>query len=199
MAKLIVGLGNPGLEYEFTRHNIGRLALDQLPFYDELSWRKKFRGSFAPYEIGGQKAYFLTPDTFMNRSGESIREACSFYKIPVGDLLVVHDELDIPFGTMGFKMGGGAGGHNGLKSSFQMLGSPDFARLRLGIGKPSEGSKNASGYVLSRFNKAEEDHLGTFLSEAAKAIEVFVGEGFGKAASLYSKKSTLPTGDGLCR
>ena len=191
MAKLIVGLGNPGLEYEFTRHNIGRLALDQLSFYDGLAWKNKFKGSFASYNFDGKKVHFLTPETFMNRSGESVQEAGSFYKIATEDILVVHDELDIPFGTMVFKLGGGAAGHNGIKSTAQMLGSPDFPRLRLGIGRPTEG-KNTTAHVLGNFNGEEEKHLEAFLSEAAKAIETFIKEDFQRAASLYSKKDTLP-------
>ena len=198
MARLIVGLGNPGLEYEFTRHNIGRLALDQLSFYDELAWKAKFRGSLASHSLDGQKAYFLTPDTFMNRSGQSIQEALCFYKIDRGDLLVVHDELDIPFGTMAFKMGGGFAGHNGLKSTAEMLGSPDFARLRLGIGRP-QGAKSPSAHVLGRFDGEEEAHLGAFLSEAARAVEAFAREGFSRAASLYSKKNTLESKENTCR
>ena len=185
MDKLVVGLGNPGIRYEMTRHNIGWLALDQLPFYDELSWREKFKGLFA---TRGDVA-FLKPLVYMNLSGESVSLLANFFKIKVEDILVVYDEIDLPFGTMVLKQGGGTAGHNGLKSLVTKLGDKQFDRLRLGVGRPEYGS--VSDYVLQSFSSDEEISLPKFLLQAAKAIEVYLEKGFQKAAVEYSKKSFL--------
>ncbi len=187
--KLVVGLGNPGKEYEMTRHNIGQLALDQLSFSKDLIWKNKFQGLFSCYNDKEKRSYLLKPTIFMNKSGESVQAICSFFKISIGDVLIVHDELDLPFGTMALKMGGGTAGHNGLNSVAQMLGELHFKRLRLGIGRPLQGS--VSDYVLGRFNKKQEVDLEIFLLESAKAIEVFIKKGIEPAATRYSRKNTL--------
>ena len=187
--KLVVGLGNPGKNYEMTKHNIGQLSLDCLSFTEHLIWKKKFQGLFSSYDVKEERAYFLKPTTFMNNSGESVQALCSFFKIPIENILVVHDELDLPFGTLGLKMGGGTAGHKGLISVAQMLGAYDFKRLRLGIGRPSEGS--VSDYVLGRFSEQQQLNLKKFLLESAKAVELFIEKGLGCAATTYSKKNIL--------
>ena len=192
--KLVVGLGNHGRKYEMTRHNIGQLALDQLSFSRNLQWKRKFQGLFALYNAFGEKSFFLKPTTFMNRSGESAQLLCSFFKIPIENILVVHDELDFPFGMIALKLSGGTAGHNGLKSMANHLGGTNFKRLRLGIGRPLHGT--VSDYVLGHFGREEERHLGTFLSESAKAIELFVEKGFEESATVYSKKNTLLESNG---
>ncbi len=187
MTKLIVGLGNPGIQYELTKHNIGWLALDQLSFFDRLAWKEKFKAEFATYSKDGEQFVFLKPQTFMNLSGESVVSAAQFFKVDLQDILVVHDELDLPFGTISFKNGGGLAGHNGLKSIAKMMGGNNFLRLRMGIGRPQHGS--VSNWVLSGFHGDEDTFLPDFLKGGADAIEAFIHLGFGKAAGKYSKKS----------
>lgn len=187
MTKLIVGLGNPGIEYELTRHNIGWLAMDQLSFYDRLAWKEKFKGEFATYSHDGEQIVFLRPQTYMNLSGESVVAAAKFFKADIQDILVIHDELDLPYGTLSFKNGGGLAGHNGLKSIAKMMGGNNFLRLRMGIGRPPHG--NVSSWVLSGFHGDEDIALPSFLKGGADAIEAFMKLGFGKAAGKFSKKN----------
>ena len=187
MDYLIVGLGNPGSEYERTRHNIAWSALESAPFSSGLAWKEKYKGLYASYSFRKGKGHFLKPQTYMNLSGESVQPCADFFKIPVENILVVHDELDLPFGTMAFKKGGGLAGHNGLKSISQRLGSRDFLRLRLGIGRPDHG--NVASYVLSSFSSDEKIVLDDFLSGGGEAIDCFMNEGFQKAAKAFSKKS----------
>ena len=185
MDKLVVGLGNPGIRYEMTRHNIGWLALDQLSYFDELVWREKFKGLFATHGNAG----FLKPLVYMNLSGDSVVLMAHFFKIKVEDILVVYDDIDLPFGTMVLKPGGGVAGHNGLKSLVAKLGDNKFNRLRLGVGRPIHGS--IADYVLQSFSVEEEVSLPKFLVQAAKAIDAYLEKGFQWAASEYSKKSVL--------
>lgn len=189
MAKLIVGLGNPGLQYEMTKHNIGWLALDQLSFYDRLIWKDKFKAKYAQHTVDGETVIFLKPQTFMNLSGESVVAASQFFKIDLQDILVIHDELDLPFGTLSLKNGGGLAGHNGLKSIAGLMGNNGFMRLRMGIGRPVHGS--VSSWVLSGFPSDQEAFLPDFLVGGASAIESFIKKGFNKAASEFSKKTYI--------
>ena len=168
MIKLIVGLGNPGPEYELSRHNIGMLALDNLSFESQLNWTKKFKGLYAKRE----DKFFLKPQTFMNLSGESVVEIMNFFKIKIDEILIVHDELDFQFGKIQFKDGGGTAGHNGLKSILKCLGTSDFKRLRLGIGRPEHGSVSDS--VLSSFKDSEISELESLLKNAAVEIEKLI-------------------------
>jgi PTH1 family peptidyl-tRNA hydrolase len=186
MAKIIVGLGNPEIRYELTKHNVGWLALDSLENEFSLSWREKFKGEFADINVNGEKFIILKPKTYMNLSGESVVPAATFYKVSPEDILVIHDELDLPFGTLGLKKGGGLAGHNGLKSIAGLLGSQDFLRLRIGIGRPKNGS--VSSWVLSNFSSEQEPLLGDLMAEVQKAIVVYINSGFEKAARTYSKK-----------
>ncbi len=190
MNRLIVGLGNPGIEYNDTRHNIGWSVLDTCSFSHTLNWRDKFKGLYAEYTLPNQKEdkiYFLKPMTYMNLSGQSVVALSSFFKIAVQDILVLHDEVDLPFGTIALKKGGGLAGHNGLKSIAQLMGSPDFLRLRIGIGRPVHGSM--SSWVLSGFSKEEQIVLEALLVGTAKAIDIFLEKGFDHMASAYSKKN----------
>lgn len=189
MAKLIVGLGNPGIEHEMTRHNIGWLSLDQLSFYSNLNFKDKFKGEFALTSIGDEQVIFLRPQTYMNLSGESVQACAKFFKITLKDILVIHDELDLPFGTLTFKDGGGLAGHNGLKSIAQHMGGNSFYRLRMGIGRPVHGS--VSSWVLSGFSNEEDINLADFLAGGAKAIEAFMEKGFQSAARTFSKKNYI--------
>ena len=189
MTKLIVGLGNPGSEYRNTRHNIAWETFEKFSFFGELRWLQKNKGLCAIKEIEGEKVIFLMPQTFMNLSGESVAPFVNFYKIPLEDILVVHDELDLDFGTVAFKDGGGLAGHNGLKSIAQCLGNQAFKRFRLGIGRPVHGS--VSNWVLSGYHGEDKEFIGNYLEESAKGIETFIEKGFQSAARSYSKKKLI--------
>jgi len=186
---LIIGLGNPGRKFEMTRHNLAWQVIDDLPFCSSLMWREKFKGEFFKITEHGEDFIFLKPQTFMNLSGESVRAAVDFFKIDVENVLVLHDELDFAFGTLGFKSGGGLAGHNGLKSMASHLGTQNFKRLRLGIGRPQYG--DVSNHVLSNFNEEESPLLEDFNKLAALAVEEFMKKGFQKAANKFSKKSII--------
>jgi PTH1 family peptidyl-tRNA hydrolase len=189
MIKLVVGLGNPGPEYELTRHNIGWLVMDSYEELDGAFWKDKFKGVFTDKSIKGEKVYFLKPQTFMNLSGESAQPLAHFFKIKPEEILVLHDELDIPLGKVQFRKGGGLAGHNGLKSLAKCLGTQDFLRMRIGIGRPSHG--NVSGWVLGSFPKDQDIELGLVLENSAKALDCAIKNGLQKAANQYNKKDFL--------
>lgn len=189
MVKLVVGLGNPGAQYESTRHNIGQMLFDYLSFAQQLRWQKNFKGLVASYDIQGEKIFFLKPQTYMNLSGESVLPLCQFYKIKVEEVLVLHDELDIPFGQIVLKRGGGLAGHNGLKSINQCLGNANFLRMRLGISRPTVGT--VSNYVLSPFTTDEQISLEKYLSQAGLCVEFILTKGFDQAAGKWSRKNLI--------
>lgn len=189
MIKLIVGLGNPGPEHELNRHNIAWLALDSFEKINSNTWKSKFKGQYTDTTINGEKVYFLKPETYMNLSGESVGPLCQFFKIKPTEILVLHDELDIPFGQIHFKSGGGLAGHNGLKSMAKVLGTQDFHRLRIGIGRPDRGS--VASWVLSNFPNEQDIELGIVLRNTAKAIEDLFSMGFKKVSNQYNKKDFL--------
>lgn len=156
---LIVGLGNPGPDYAQNRHNIGFMAIDKIADeYGFGAFRRKYKGLMVEGKIDGRRVILLKPETFMNLSGASVGELASFYKIPCERILVIHDELDLPPGKLRVKMGGGAAGHNGLKSLDQHLPNSNYKRIRMGIGHPGDRDL-VSGYVLSDFAKTERDMI----------------------------------------
>jgi PTH1 family peptidyl-tRNA hydrolase len=173
---LVVGLGNPGTEYARNRHNIGFMAADELVRRHSFGpWRAKFQGEFAEGTIAGTKVLVLKPMTYMNLSGQSVAAAARFLKVPVEDIVVIHDELDLPPGRLRVKRGGGAGGHNGLKSIDQHLGQ-NYRRVRLGIGHPGDKDR-VSGYVLHDFAKADQAWLDPLLDAVADALpQLFKGD-----------------------
>jgi PTH1 family peptidyl-tRNA hydrolase len=189
MDRLIVGLGNPGSKYHNSRHNIGWDSFEELSFFNELKWFEKFKGHYAVYNNGPDKIYFLKPQTFMNLSGESVQPLINFFKIDVENILVVHDELDLPFGTIAFKKGGGLAGHNGLKSITERLGTQEFKRLRVGIGRPVHG--DVSNWVLSGYTGEDKDFFRPYLKGVAAALEEYINLGFDKAATVCSKKKII--------
>jgi peptidyl-tRNA hydrolase, PTH1 family len=174
---LVVGLGNPGSRYARNRHNAGFEIVAALA--DEIRascWRDKFHGEFTRGQLGNTEALLLRPMTFMNDSGRSVRAAMTFFRVEVADLIVVHDELDLAFGTLRLKVGGGHAGHNGLRSTFQEIGSGDFVRLRVGIGRPPRGwSGDVADWVLSDMNAEERADLPDVVNKAVKAL-VDIGE-----------------------
>jgi peptidyl-tRNA hydrolase, PTH1 family len=184
--KLFVGLGNPGAKYAGNRHNIGFMAVDRIAVDHGFSpWRKAFQGLVSEGRLGSEKVALLKPETFMNLSGQSVQAAVAFWKLPLADLTVFHDELDLAPGKLRLKQGGGHAGHNGLRSIHGHLGD-DYARVRLGIGHP--GHKDAvAAYVLHDFAKADQDWLDDLLrgiSEGAPALATGDGQAFMNKVSL---------------
>jgi peptidyl-tRNA hydrolase, PTH1 family len=167
--KLWVGLGNPGAEHAKQRHNIGFLAVERIAARHRFSpWRKRFKGEIAEGEIAGVRVLLLKPLTYMNASGDAVQAAASFHKILAADITAFHDELDLAPGRVRAKTGGGAAGHNGLRDMTRALGTPDFARVRLGIGHP--GHKDAvTGHVLGNFAKQDAAWLDRLLDAIADA------------------------------
>ena len=150
---LVVFLGNPGSEYTSTRHNLGFIAAENMRFLGSANWSGKFHGMFAKEEVSGKQHFFLKPETFMNLSGKSVQAAKSFFKIPESGIIVLHDDTETPFGEVEYKQGGGFAGHNGLKSIANCIGSPDFKRIKLGIGRPKKG--DLASFVLGKFTPEE--------------------------------------------
>ncbi|MBC8452571.1 MAG: aminoacyl-tRNA hydrolase [Spirochaetes bacterium] len=167
MAVLIAFLGNPGSTYKKTRHNYGRLVCSDFEkSFPDLSWRKKFNAIFTELKVGEKaRILILCPDQYMNKSGISVAACVKFFSIPVEKVLVVHDDLETPFGSYVFQRGGGLAGHNGLRSISGSLGSNDFYRLKMGIGRPVRES--VSSYVLNRFSPLEESQLPACIESAA--------------------------------
>ena len=155
--KLIVGLGNPGAKYELTRHNAGFLLLDMLADRFGLTWTSsnKCGGSVARGEIMQTDVVMLKPLSYMNLSGRPVLQTASFYKVDVDDTVVVHDDIDVPFGRVKLKLAGGHGGHNGIRDIINVVGSGSFARLKLGVGRPENTDRSTTGWVLDRFSDAE--------------------------------------------
>jgi PTH1 family peptidyl-tRNA hydrolase len=179
--RLIVGLGNVGGQYERTRHNAGFWFVDALARAQGAQFRShaRYQGEVCRVELEGREIVLLKPQTYMNRSGLSVRALLDYIKAPVGELLVVHDELDLPPGTARFKQGGGHGGHNGLRDTITHCG-PDFWRLRLGIGHPGDRSQ-VIDYVLQRAAPADEEAIVTSVGASLEALTVFVRDGAEKA------------------
>ncbi|HOJ99630.1 MAG TPA: aminoacyl-tRNA hydrolase [Termitinemataceae bacterium] len=248
MIQLVAFLGNPGKEYERTRHNVGWLLAEGLSFYGDLSWQRKHQGRLAtlekerlvslragafgkPEETAGtgntasdtsttfkgphqravtpqaqfttsptsgdsdtkgalpSRVYFLFPETYMNLSGKSVRAVADFYRIPHNEILVVHDELELPFGTISLKYGGGLGGHNGLRSCRAELGTADFWRLRIGIGRPEH--QDIAGYVLSPFTREESQLLADILQQGARLLEALLTSGPEQFVPEWNKKKVI--------
>ena len=173
---LIVGLGNPGKEYERHRHNIGFMAVDRIADkYGFAPFRKKYQGEYSEGLIDGEKVALIKPMTFMNNSGRSVAEAARFYKIATPDIIVLHDELDILPNRVKVKKGGGAGGHNGLRSMDDCLGTNEYKRVRLGIGHPGDKAR-VTGYVLGNFTADEQEPLEKFIKAVSDNIPLVLDD-----------------------
>lgn len=175
--KLIVGLGNPGDKYAGTRHNIGFMVVNKLADSCGIQLKKKgHQGIYGVGRVAGQEATLLLPQTFMNLSGASVGSVFKSLKMSPEGLVVVHDDIDQPFGSLKIRVGGGHGGHNGIRHICQVLGSADFVRVKIGVGRPISGGDVAQ-YVLSRFAAAEEKILGSVIDDSARAVETVVERG----------------------
>jgi peptidyl-tRNA hydrolase, PTH1 family len=182
---LVAGLGNPGREYERTRHNVGWLVADELARRHGGSFRSKFSGRLAEVRAGDERLALLKPETYMNESGRSVGAAARFYKVPADQALLVHDDVDLEEGRLQARLGGGLAGHNGLRSIAQHLGTNDFLRLRIGVGRPERGDpRPVADYVLSPFDPSfDVDEL---VSRAADAVEVLAAEGLPAAQTRFN-------------
>ncbi len=186
---LLTLLGNPGRQYRNTRHNLGWMIEEYLPPDVSLAWQKKFNGLYCQTRIGEGKLLLLKPETYMNRSGASVRAASAFFKVPPEKIIIAHDDIELPFGTLSFRKGGGLGGHNGLRSITKDLGTRDFFRFRLGIGRPERG--DVSSHVLGRFSSLEETSLPDYLSGAVRILIQVISSDLDKADPVLSKKTIL--------
>src|SRR6476659_2295621 len=177
---LVVGLGNPGREYERNRHNVGAMVADELARRHGGSWRSKFSGRIAEVRLEGHKVALLKPETYMNESGRSVGAAASFCKVDPDAVLVVHDESDLELGRLQLRLGGGLAGHNGLRSIAQHLKTQDFLRLRVGIGRPERGDpRPRADWVLANFEP--HDDANAVVARAADAVETLDAEGVKRA------------------
>jgi PTH1 family peptidyl-tRNA hydrolase len=185
--RLVVGLGNPGAEYASTRHNAGFLVAEELfSRHGGTTWQEKWKGAFAGLRIGGLPVVLLRPLTFMNRSGLSVARAAGFQQIAPPEIVVVHDDLDLEFGSIRVKVGGGMGGHKGLLSLKADLGSADFIRVRIGIGRPVHGT--ATDFVLQRFRPDEIPILTNVIARAADAVESVIVHGTSRAMNEFNQR-----------
>jgi PTH1 family peptidyl-tRNA hydrolase len=184
---LVVGLGNPGREYAKNRHNVGAMVVDELARRHGGSWRGKFSGRIAEIRLDGHKVALLKPETYMNESGRSIAAAAGFFKVEPESVLVVHDESDLEPGRLQLRLGGGLAGHNGLRSVAQSLKTPEFMRLRVGVGRPERGDpRPLADWVLADF-EPHEDPEG-LVSRAADAVETLDAEGVERAQASVNRR-----------
>lgn len=185
----VVGLGNPGREYEQTRHNAGFLTLDR--FCEKQGCRiekSKFKSLTGECVLNGKRILLLKPQTFMNSSGEAVRDACRFYKIPPERTVIIFDDISLPVGKLRIKRKGSDGGHNGIKSIINLCGSDAFPRIKVGVGEKPHPEYDLKDWVLSRFTKQETDALATALEHGAEAIECIVCESIDSAMNKFSNR-----------
>lgn len=184
--KLIVGLGNPGPKYLNTRHNIGFLVVDAMAQEESLDFKAEHFALTKKITLEQQPCLLVKPQTFMNLSGQSVRALMDYYKINLEDLLVIHDEVDLPFQQLRFQIRRGHGGHNGIRNVHQVLGTDNYARLKLGVGRPTHPSQEVANYVLESFSKSEFNELPDFIGLAAEAVVFFIENGIEKAANKFN-------------
>jgi PTH1 family peptidyl-tRNA hydrolase len=185
---LVVGLGNPGREYARNRHNVGFLVVDELARRHDGAWRSKFDGRLAEVHIDGHKVALLKPETYMNDSGRAVAAARKFFKLEPDAVLVVHDESDLELGRLQARLGGGLAGHNGLRSVAKALGTPEFLRLRVGVGRPGRGDRRPlADWVLSDFEPHEDPDR--IVAAAAEAVELLDAEGLDAAQRQINSRS----------
>ena len=182
---LVVGLGNPGREYATHRHNVGWMVVEELARRHGASWRAKFNGQLADVRLDGHRVALLKPETYMNDSGRAVAAATRFFKVEPDAVLVVHDEIDFEPGRLQARLGGGLAGHNGLRSIASHLGTNEFIRLRVGVGRPGRGDRRTpADYVLSDF-EPPDDREG-LVARAADAIETLDAEGLERAQARFN-------------
>ena len=184
---LIVGLGNPGKQYESTRHNMGWLALDSLMEKENFKLNKlRFKAWTGILEKNGNKILVMKPQTYMNLSGESVGEAARFYKVPADHVVVISDDVSLPVGKLRIRKGGSAGGHNGLKNIILHLGTDQFPRLRVGVGEKPHPDYDMADWVLSSFKGKDAEDILAAAARAAEAVECYITKGADRAMNLYN-------------
>ncbi len=182
---LIVGLGNPGRQYAKTRHNIGFMVVDRIAERTGASWRGKYDGRFTEAKLGDARVALLEPETFMNLSGRSVSAAARFYKLEPQDVIVVYDDIELEFDKVRAKAGGGLKGHNGLRSMAESLGTPDFLRVRCGVGRPRRGDpRSVADYVLGAFY--EDEDPADLIERAADCAEAILADGIDEAERRFA-------------
>jgi PTH1 family peptidyl-tRNA hydrolase len=192
---LVVGLGNPGSEYARTRHNVGFMVADELAGRAGASATKaKLGAEICEGKLGAERLLFCKPMEYMNVSGEAVNRVATFWKVPVERMVVVHDDLDLPFGRLKLGAGGGHGGHNGLRSLIAHVGAA-FARVRVGVGRPP-GGQDSANYVLGGFSKAEQKDLPQVLADASDAVEAIMSQGMTAAMNKFNTKKSNPNNQG---
>lgn len=186
---LIVGLGNPGKEYEMTRHNIGFEVIDYMSYKNNVKLNKlKFKAVYGEMSINGEKIYLVKPQTYMNLSGESIREFCAFYKIPSENVLVIYDDISLETGRIRLRAKGSDGGHNGIKSIIYQLKSDKFPRIKVGVGTPPHKDYDLADFVLGRFSKEDIPVMEDAIKKSADAASAIIEQGMEKAMNRYNTK-----------
>jgi PTH1 family peptidyl-tRNA hydrolase len=184
---LVVGLGNPGPEYRRTPHNVGFLTVEEVARRHGTTFRSKFSGALGDLRIDGKRVALLAPQTYMNESGRSVGPAVQFFKVPLPAVLVVHDDVDLEVGRLQLRLGGGLAGHNGLRSIARQLGSPDFLRLRIGVGRPGRGDpRPVADYVLAPF--APDVDVEALVTRAADAVEAVARDGLEAAQNRFNER-----------
>ncbi len=184
---LVAGLGNPGSRYDMTRHNIGFAVIDYMADEYKVKVKKlKFKGLYQDVSIGGEKVILLKPQTYMNLSGESIREFAAFFKIPVENIIVINDDIYLDSGTIRIRAKGSAGGHNGLKSIIYQLNSDNFPRIRIGVNSPGRERSDLADFVLANFSKEEIPVLEDAIIRAKKSVEEIITNGVQSAMNKYN-------------
>lgn len=184
--KIVVGLGNPGNQYKETRHNIGFQVVDELARrWSVAAWKRRYEAEVSEHRAIGP-VLLVKPQTYMNLSGSSVREAAKFYKTPPEDIIVIHDDLDLPSGRLRIRERGGSGGHRGIESILAQLGSDEFVRVRFGVGRPPEGWESAD-YVLGRFAAEEQALIREAVGKAADAVEAILKEGTAAAMNRFNR------------
>jgi peptidyl-tRNA hydrolase, PTH1 family len=185
--KLVLGLGNPGTKYERTRHNVGFLVVDWIASQSNVPIRrKKYRSVLGEWRADGEIVLLAKPQTFMNRSGDAVREMFRYLKVGLQDLIVIHDDLDLPFGRIRIRPRGGAGGHRGVSSILEALSDENFFRVRIGIGRPPPGV-DPTDYVLQSFSAEEVGELGNLIARAADAVRYLLEEGLQRAMEKFNR------------
>lgn len=188
----VIGLGNPGNQYKGTRHNVGFDTIDCIAQRNNVKVTKiKFKAVYGEAQIGGQKVLLAKPQTYMNRSGESVLELLNFYKIPLENLIVIVDDVDIKYGALRIRTKGSAGTHNGMKSIIHLLQSDNFPRVKIGIGKPKE-HQDLADFVLSGFSKDDRITIDSTIEQAAKAVEKIVTHGINTAMNEFNQNTDSP-------
>ena len=185
---LVVGLGNPGLQYEKTRHNVGFMSADLLMKKEGGEFSKlKMDSHFGECEIGKKRILVMKPQTFMNNSGTAVSAVSKFYKIPIDQIIIISDDISLDVGKIRIRRKGSHGGHNGLKDIFQLLGTDDIMRVKIGVGAKPHPDYDLADWVLGKFPKEDEENLNTALENSVKAIEEIIKRGIDSAMNKYSK------------